>query len=89
MATGWDWQGQQAGRQLQGPLCDPACQGYNSGYSLDDVIQLWHGDLDFHSTGLFNPENDKDACGVGFVGELSKKPTRACVKDALEMLNRM
>jgi glutamate synthase (NADPH/NADH) len=40
-------------------------------------------------TGLFNPENDKDACGVGFVGELSKRPTRACVKDALEMLVRM
>jgi len=22
--------------------------------------------------GLFNPENDKDACGVGFVAQLSK-----------------
>ena len=41
------------------------------------------------SAGLFNPDNDKDACGVGFVGELSKKPTRSCVKDALEMLVRM
>lgn len=39
--------------------------------------------------GLFNPENDKDACGVGFVGELSKRPSRKCVTDALKMLNRM
>lgn len=39
--------------------------------------------------GLFNPENDKDACGVGFVAELSKKPSRSAVTDALEMLVRM
>eukprot|EP00798_Chlamydomonas_sp_ICE-L_P026060 gene26060-11762_t len=39
--------------------------------------------------GLFNPENDKDACGVGFVGELSKLPSRKCVTDALGMLVRM
>ncbi|KAG1678741.1 hypothetical protein FOA52_012780 [Chlamydomonas sp. UWO 241] len=39
--------------------------------------------------GLFQPANDKDACGVGFVGELNKRATRACVKDALEMLVRM
>jgi len=39
--------------------------------------------------GLYDPEQDKDACGVGFVGELSRVPTRACVADALEMLVRM
>ena len=39
--------------------------------------------------GLFNPENDKDACGVGFVAELSKEPTRQTVTEALEMLVRM
>lgn len=32
---------------------------------------------------------NKDACGVGFVGELSKQPSRKCVKDALTMLTRM
>ena len=32
---------------------------------------------------------DKDACGVGFVGELSKQPTRKCITDALGMLVRM
>lgn len=39
--------------------------------------------------GLFNPANDKDACGVGFVAELSKKPSRRTVQEALEMLVRM
>ena len=39
--------------------------------------------------GLYDPADDKDACGVGFVGELSRVPTRACVADALEMLVRM
>ncbi|GBF99215.1 glutamate synthase [Raphidocelis subcapitata] len=39
--------------------------------------------------GLFNPENDQDSCGVGFVGELSKQPSRRCVTDALKMLERM
>ncbi len=41
------------------------------------------------SQGLFDPQNDKDACGVGFVGELSKQPSRKCIKDALMMLQRM
>lgn len=39
--------------------------------------------------GLYDPAMDKDACGVGFVAELSKSPTRAAVTDALEMLVRM
>ena len=39
--------------------------------------------------GLFNPENDRDSCGVGFVAELSKLPTRKTINDALEMLERM
>lgn len=41
------------------------------------------------SRGLFNPENDKDSCGVGFIGELTKRPSRRCVEDAIEMLRRM
>lgn len=39
--------------------------------------------------GLFDPANDKDACGVGFVAELSKEDSRKCVTDALGMLLRM
>jgi hypothetical protein len=41
------------------------------------------------ASGLFDPANDKDACGVGFVGELNKQPSRKCITDALEMLARM
>ncbi|KAL0054356.1 hypothetical protein WJX82_007542 [Trebouxia sp. C0006] len=41
------------------------------------------------AAGLFNPANDKDACGVGFVGELNREPSRQCVTDALEMMLRM
>lgn len=47
-----------------------------------------HSDIP-EAQGLFNPENDKDACGVGFVAELSKEPSRKTVSDALEMLVRM
>ena len=40
--------------------------------------------------GLYTPsESDRDACGVGFVAELDRGPTRACVTDALEALERM
>ncbi|WIA23003.1 hypothetical protein OEZ85_001356 [Tetradesmus obliquus] len=39
--------------------------------------------------GLFDPANDKDACGVGFVAQLSKGASRAVVTDALKMLARM
>ena len=39
--------------------------------------------------GLFQPANDVDSCGVGFVGELSRVNSRATVTDALTMLYRM
>jgi len=42
------------------------------------------------SSGLFSAEDgNKDACGVGFVGELSGVGNRRTVTDALEMLRRM
>ncbi|KAL4542648.1 hypothetical protein Ndes2526B_g09651 [Nannochloris sp. 'desiccata'] len=44
-----------------------------------------HSDIP-EAKGLFNPENDKDACGVGFIADLSKEPSRKTVSDALEML---
>jgi hypothetical protein len=47
-----------------------------------------HSDIP-EAQGLFNPENDKDACGVGFVADLSKDHSRKTVSDALEMLVRM
>ena len=39
--------------------------------------------------GLIKDAEDKDACGVGFVGELTKVPSRKCITDALGMLVRM
>uniref|UniRef100_UPI001CB90AE2 glutamate synthase 1 [NADH], chloroplastic n=1 Tax=Erigeron canadensis TaxID=72917 RepID=UPI001CB90AE2 len=39
--------------------------------------------------GLYDPKFDKDACGVGFVAELSGIPNRNTVTDAIEMLVRM
>lgn len=39
--------------------------------------------------GLYDPSLDKDACGVGFVAQLSKGASRAVVTDALKMLARM
>ncbi|KVI07094.1 Aldolase-type TIM barrel [Cynara cardunculus var. scolymus] len=39
--------------------------------------------------GLYDPSFDKDACGVGFVAELSGKSNRKTVTDAIEMLVRM
>jgi hypothetical protein len=47
-----------------------------------------HSDIP-EARGLFNPENDKDACGVGFVADLSMEHSRKTVSDALEMLVRM
>ena len=41
------------------------------------------------SLGLYDPSLDKDSCGVGFVAELSKQPSRRTVTDALKMLIRM
>ncbi|PWA86403.1 glutamate synthase [Artemisia annua] len=39
--------------------------------------------------GLYDPKFDKDACGVGFVAELSGNGNRKTVTDAIEMLVRM
>eukprot|EP01018_Ginkgo_biloba_P023041 Gb_24796 [translate_table: standard] len=39
--------------------------------------------------GLYDPSLDRDSCGVGFVAELSGKPSRKTVMDAVEMLVRM
>jgi hypothetical protein len=41
------------------------------------------------NVGLITDSPEKDACGVGFVGELTKEPSRKCVTDALSMLVRM
>lgn len=45
----------------------------------------WQGS----SSGLYEASRQHDACGVGFVAELSGLPSRAVVADALEALARM
>lgn len=39
--------------------------------------------------GLYDPANEKDNCGVGFIAHLRGQPSHAIVADALEMLSRM
>eukprot|EP01025_Chloroclados_australasicus_P031120 TRINITY_DN3140_c1_g1_i4.p1 TRINITY_DN3140_c1_g1~~TRINITY_DN3140_c1_g1_i4.p1 ORF type:complete len:2248 (+),score=229.22 TRINITY_DN3140_c1_g1_i4:145-6744(+) len=62
-------------------------RGVGRGNSLR-IVGMAHSQVP-SAKGLFDPTNDKDACGVGFVGELSKVPSRACITDALGMLQRM
>ncbi|MFW6336277.1 MAG: glutamate synthase central domain-containing protein, partial [Phycisphaeraceae bacterium] len=39
--------------------------------------------------GLYDPVNEKDACGVGFIADLKGRKSHRIVTDALEMLHRM
>jgi hypothetical protein len=39
--------------------------------------------------GLYDPQNEKDACGVGFIANFKSRPSHDLVKDALTMLARM
>ncbi|MEM8736993.1 MAG: glutamate synthase large subunit [Planctomycetota bacterium] len=39
--------------------------------------------------GLYDPANEKDSCGIGFIAHLKGEPSHAIVADALEMLHRM
>jgi glutamate synthase (NADPH/NADH) large chain len=39
--------------------------------------------------GLYEPETEHDACGVGFVAHIKGEKSRGIVEDALELLNRL
>ncbi|HYX90897.1 MAG TPA: glutamate synthase central domain-containing protein, partial [Myxococcaceae bacterium] len=39
--------------------------------------------------GLYDPETEHDACGVGFVAHIKGEKSRAIVEDALELLKRL
>lgn len=39
--------------------------------------------------GLHEPSAERDACGVGLVAQLQRRPSRAVVRDANQMLVRM
>jgi glutamate synthase domain-containing protein 1 len=36
--------------------------------------------------GLYNPRNEHDACGIGFVAHIKGKPTHEIVRQALNVL---
>jgi glutamate synthase (NADPH/NADH) large chain len=39
--------------------------------------------------GLYDPANEKDACGIGFIAHIKGRRSHDIVQDALTMLNRM
>ena len=39
--------------------------------------------------GLYDPANEKDSCGVGFIAHIKGKPSHKIVSDALIMLEHM
>ena len=39
--------------------------------------------------GLYNPSNEHDACGVGFIANLKNNPTHQIIKDGLYMLENL
>ena len=44
-------------------------------------------DLTVHAPdGMYDPANEHDACGVGMVTTLNKRPERKIVTDAIEVL---
>ncbi len=39
--------------------------------------------------GLYDPRNEKDACGVGFVAHLKGKPSHSIIEDGLQILKNL
>ena len=55
----------------------------------DNVSQRPHDHLQPGPVGLYQPEFEKDACGVGFVAHIKGQKTHAIVSNALQMLEHM
>ncbi len=55
--------------------------------NLNDPAKLRHGKP--VAQGLYDPANEHDNCGVGFIAHIKGKPSHAIVSDALVMLSRM
>ena len=43
----------------------------------------------FQQTGLYDPANEHDACGVGFVAHIKGKKSHAIVTQALKILENL
>ncbi len=39
--------------------------------------------------GLYDPKNEKDACGVGFVANMKGEKTHSIIKDGLQILQNI
>jgi glutamate synthase (NADPH/NADH) large chain len=55
---------------------------------------MWHEDFDTRAQhlaqhGLYSPENEHDACGVGLIAAIDGEPRRAIVEKAIEGLRNM
>ncbi len=43
----------------------------------------------FEEKGLYNPQNEHDACGVGFIVNINGKKTRSIIKNGIEILKNL
>ncbi|KAJ9545634.1 hypothetical protein OSB04_025341 [Centaurea solstitialis] len=80
-------------RVLRGSGCEKLHQWKSDGPGRDPklkvVVRAGLSLVPDKPLGLYDPKFDKDACGVGFVAELSGESNRKTVTDAIEMLVRM
>lgn len=51
--------------------------------------ELFHSDGTPKAYGLYDPENEHDSCGVGFVANIKGRKSRQIIDDALRMLRHM
>ncbi|XP_021729067.1 glutamate synthase 1 [NADH], chloroplastic-like isoform X1 [Chenopodium quinoa] len=73
------------GNRLRSERLRPLLRDPNSRFVIQSALSL----VPEQPLGLYDPKNDKDSCGVGFVAELSGECSRKTVTDAVEMLVRM
>ena len=53
-----------------------------------DTNASWAGALPV-AQGLYNPENEKDSCGVGFIANIKGEHSHRILKDASNILCNM
>ena len=40
-------------------------------------------------TGMYNPQNEHDACGVGLIADINGTPSHEIVSDGVKVLDRL
>ncbi len=53
------------------------------------MLALFRKEAHMNQFGLYDPENEHDACGVGFVQRLDDRPGHTVVRDALTVLKNL